>query len=825
MERYICIHCHFYQPPRENPWLESVEIQDSAYPYHDWNERITAECYAPNCASRILSGDGRITSIVSNYSRISFNFGPTLLAWMAESAPEIYAAILEADRLSMSLRSGHGNAIAQVYNHVVMPLANSRDKYTQVIWGIRDFQKRFGRFPEGMWLAETAVDLETLEYLAAAGIRFTILAQRQASKVREVGAVKWKDVSGGHIDPTRPYLVCLPSGQQITVFFYDGPISQAVAFECLLMRGEELAKRLISGFSGARSWPQLMHIATDGETYGHHHRFGDMALAFALDYIQRNELAHLTNYGEYLDKFPARHEVKIYENSSWSCIHGIERWHSDCGCNSGGYPGWNQGWRGPLRDAFDWLRDELAVLYETRGMEYLRDPWSARDDYIEVILDRSGIAIDNFFIKHSRKELTASERVTILRLLEAQRHCLLMYTSCGWFFDEISGIETVQVMQYAGRALQLARQTCGRDLEKKFISLLAEAKSNLFEYQDGAYIFEKCVKPVSIDLKKVAVHYAVSSVIEDFCEHTEIYSFSVDREYYFKMPAGKTTLAIGKVLVTSEITGDQERISFALLHLGGHAFNGGAREYRGEEIFQAMRREIAHAFEKGDIAEVIRLMDSNFGMHNYSFANLFRDRQRAIADILLRDTFDKYNIIYRDIFEGDRALMNFFREAGMNVPNVFRAAAEFILNHYLKKAFSQSQPDSDVISGIVQEMKKWGVSCDTVEAELIIRNNLKDSMARFQENPLDLSIATSIKTTMMLFRLLPVQVNLWEIQNIYYAMANSVYWDMTEMAGAGNTEAVHWIRAFIELGENLNFDTRIIPGDHVRMEHGTAVLL
>lgn len=812
MERYICVHCHFYQPPRENPWLESVELQDSAYPYHDWNERITAECYAPNCASRIFNDGGRITDIVSNYSKISFNFGPTLLAWMEKFAPAVYEAILEADRLSASMRSGHGNALAQVYNHIIMPLANSQDKHTQVIWGIRDFRKRFGRPPEGMWLAETAVDLETLEHLARAGIRFTILAPHQAWRVRKTGVGKWKDVSAGRIDPTRPYLIRLPSGQRITVFFYDGPISRAVAFEDLLKSGEDLAQRLLSGFSDARPWSQLMHIATDGETYGHHHTFGDMALAFALHHIEKNNLATLTNYGEFLEKFPPRHEVKIYENTSWSCAHGIERWRSDCGCNSGGYPEWNQMWRGPLRDALDWLRDELADLYTTNAIGYLHDPWAARDDYIEVILSRDTGTLDNFFEKHGRKALSADERAAALKLLEAQRHCLLMYTSCGWFFDELSGIETVQVLQYAGRAIQLTGQVHGNDMGRAFTSMLEKAKSNIPEHKDGARIFEKFVKHVAIDLKEVAVHYAVSSVIEDFGDHTEIYSFSVDREDYFKVPAGKTTLAIGKVLVASRITCDSERISFALLHMGGHAFNGGAREYRGEDVFMAMRSEITNAFERGDFADIFHLMDNHFGMHNYSFTSLFRDRQRAVMNLLLKDTFEKYEIVYRDLFESERILMNFFREAGMTVPNAFLAAAEFILNLDLRKAFLQGTLDGNMISGIVREIAKWSLSYDTLETELIIRSRLKDLMTRFQEKPFDLSLPDAMQTTMELARLLPINVNLWEVQNIYYAMARTVYYDISKKAVQEKTDAVRWTQAFLKLGEAFNFDTGSIPG-------------
>ena len=363
-DRNVCIHGHFYQPPRENPWLEAIEIQDSAHPYHDWNERINTECYAPNAASRIVDGERRIMSIISNYARMSFNFGPTLLSWIEMYAPGVYQAILEADRQSIEWRSGHGSALAQVYNHIIMPLADTRDKRTQVLWGIRDFISRFKRFPEGMWLSEAAVDLETLDILAEQGILFTILAPNQAEGVRKLGAGKWKEVSGGRIDPSRAYLCKLPSGRDISIFFYDGPISQAVAFEKILFRGENFISRLMSGFSDERNWPQILNIATDGETYGHHHKFGDMALTYALDHIEKYGKEGLTNYGEYLEKYPPTHEVQIFENSSWSCIHGIERWRSNCGCNSGGRPEWDQAWRGPLRDALDWLREQLASRFE-----------------------------------------------------------------------------------------------------------------------------------------------------------------------------------------------------------------------------------------------------------------------------------------------------------------------------------------------------------------------------------------------------------------------------------------------------------------------------
>jgi alpha-amylase/alpha-mannosidase (GH57 family) len=338
MERYVCIHGHFYQPPRENPWLEAIELQDSAYPYHDWNERITAECYGPNAVSRILDSQDRIVRIVNNYARISFNFGPTLLSWMERKAPEVYRAVLDADVESRARYGGHGSALAQGYNHIILPLASLRDKRTQVAWGVADFVHRFGRRPEGMWLPETAVDVESLELLAEHGIEFTVLAPRQARGVRKVGDTAWTDVSGSRVDPSMAYRIPLPSGRSIAAFFYDGPISQGVAFEGLLHRGEQLAHRLLGAFAPARKHAQLAHIATDGETYGHHHRRGEMALAYALHYIETNKLATLTNYGQFLEKFPPTYEATVFDNSSWSCVHGVERWRSDCGCSTKNKP-------------------------------------------------------------------------------------------------------------------------------------------------------------------------------------------------------------------------------------------------------------------------------------------------------------------------------------------------------------------------------------------------------------------------------------------------------------------------------------------------------
>jgi alpha-amylase/alpha-mannosidase (GH57 family) len=806
MERCICIHAHFYQPPRENPWLEDIEIQDSAYPYHDWNERITAECYAPNFASRNLDGDGKMLDIVSNYSRISFNFGPSLLSWMESNSPETYQAILDADRQSIEWRSGHGNAIAQVYNHIIMPLANTPDKRTQIIWGIKDFEYRFGRFPEGMWLSETAVDYETLDLLAESGIKFTILAPQQAARIRRIGTGKWKDVSGARVDPTRVYLCRLPSGRVINLFFYDGPISQAVAFEQLLKKGEDFANRLSSGFSDMRQWPQILHIATDGETYGHHQKFGDMALAFVLNYIESRGLARITNYGEYLAFYPPTHEVQIFENSSWSCIHGIERWRSNCGCNSGGHFGWNQEWRKPLRNAMDWLRDRLSFLYENIGSDYLKDACKARDGYIQVILDRSEETVERFIKEHAVKDLSREERTTVLKLLEMQRHTLLMYTSCGWFFDEISGLETIQIMQYAGRAIQLAEEIFRDGLEDAFKMRLALAKSNIPEYVHGAVIYEKCVQPAMIDFNRVAAHYAVNSLFEEYIDETNIFSYSIKKEDYQMIPAGSTKLAIGKITISSKITREAELISFCILHFGGHALNGGVRTFQGNEAYNAMKEEIIMTFEKGAFADIVRLMDNYFGMHNYSLIDLFRDQQRVVLNLLISKTIESFEDTYRQIYENNRILMGFLKEMGIPVKQAFLSAAEFILNSDLKKAFMEELLDVNKIQNLFNDMKKWDVPYDTIDIEFSVRRSLEEQMEKLCLKPYDLNVLLDIQQRLEVLKLLPVEINYWQTQNSYFKIAKAVYQKISLKAGSGDDDAKRWVDSFRYLGEMLFFN-------------------
>jgi alpha-amylase/alpha-mannosidase (GH57 family) len=801
--RYLCIHGHFYQPPRENPWLEAIELQDSAYPYHDWNERITAECYAPNAAARILDGHGRIEDIVNNYSRISFNFGPTFLSWAQANAPGLHQLVIEADMQSREYFGGHGSAIAQCYNHMIMPLANTRDKRTQVLWGIEDFRFRFGRDPEGMWLPETAVDLETLGIMAEHGIKYTILAPSQARLMRRIGAAEWVDVTGARIDPTRAYRVNTPSGKPIAVFFYDGPISRAVAFEGLLNNGEVFASRLLGAFNDGREWDQLAHIATDGESYGHHHRYGEMALAYALDHIESRELAKITNYGQYLELCPPVHEAEIYENTAWSCVHGVGRWAFDCGCNSGGHGGWNQRWRGPLRAALDWLRDEIAAPYETLAGTMVKDPWAARDDYIHVLLNRSPEAREAFLRKHRKRRFSQEEQTKLWRLLELQRHAMLMYTSCGWFFDELSGIETVQVIMYAGRVVQLAERFFERPLEEGFNERLKEARSNLHEYGNGADIYRRWVKPAVVNLEKVGAHYAISSLFETYSDQTRIYSYSVSQEHYRVVQSGRLRMLIGRARFTSEITQSTNVLSFGVLHFGDHNINAGVRPFQGEEQYNLLIQEAEAAFSRADLAEVIRLLDRAFGMHNYSLKSMFKDEQRKVLTQILDSTIGDAEALYRQLYENHAPLMRFLANLGTPMPKAFRTTAEYAINSHLRREFGEQELDVDRIRHFLDEAKLARVDLEATTLEYQFRKNLERMARRLEEEPENIDFLRTLQHATALLPILPFSVSLWTVQNICWDVGRQQYAAQLELAQAGDAAGQGWVDAFERLASNI----------------------
>jgi alpha-amylase/alpha-mannosidase (GH57 family) len=752
MKRHVCIHGHFYQPPRENPWLEEIERQESAYPHHDWNQRITAECYAPNSASRILDDQGRIVDIVNNYRRISFNFGPTLLSWMEEHEPGLYSTVLTSDRQGREDFSGHGPALAQAYNHIILPLANSEDKKTQIIWGFKDFQHRFQRRPEGMWLPETAVDMETLEILADQGLRFTILAPHQAVRVRKIGRDDWRDVSGGRIDPRRAYLCRLPSGRDIALFFYNGPLAHGIAFGDLLKKGALLAERILEAFVPERDEAQLVHLATDGETFGHHHRFGEMALAFGLRTIAAKNNARITVYAEYLKNFPPAWEVEILENTSWSCPHGVERWRSSCGCHAGTHHEWSQSWRTPLRQAMDWLRDQLAPLYEETLRDYSVDPWELRNGYIDVILDRSESGIKAFFKSQGLDTLSPRHKTRVLKALEMQRASNLMYTSCGWFFDDIARIESLQVMAYAARALQLAGDLGEGRLEKEYRLRLHQARSNDPAARNGAHLYSTKIEAAALDLDKVGAHLAVSSLFREYPADFRIGIYSVRKRGWERMDRGASRLSAGTAEVRSLATGEDRNIHFAAFCGRGLDVKAGVAS--GEKPFPVdqHREGKIQAFEEGDIPALIELLERSSGPRLHTFAAMFKDGRREALDRLL--------------FGG-----------GLKLEKLQRAA---------------------------HDMRTRGAPLDELPLTMALEHKIENVMAELPLKPFDSDILKQALILLQFGRDLRLELNLRKSQAIYFGIAREyTLRTWRDKPRAGERETDEWRGRMSALGRAL----------------------
>jgi alpha-amylase/alpha-mannosidase (GH57 family) len=828
-QRYLCVHGHFYQPPRENPWLETVELQDSAAPYHDWNERITSECYAPNGASRIVNQEHQIIRIVNNYARMSFNFGPTLLSWLEDFAPRTYRMIQDADQASAALYSNHGSALAQVYNHIIMPLASERDARTQIRWGIADFEHRFGRKPEGMWLAETAVSRSVLDLLAQERIQFTVLAPHQAARIRpltnmgapssptasssaKVGASDvpgpWIETPDAAVDTTRPYLVHLDNGRSITIFFYDGPSSRAIAFEGLLNDGETFARRLTSSFHPDKpaSEPQLVHVATDGESYGHHHKHGEMALSYALNWVKDHNLARFTNYGEFLEKFPPTWEAEVVDNSSWSCAHGVERWRSDCGCN-GGKPGWNQRWRTPLREALDLLRDRTAPLAEAVAKPLLKDLWAARDAYIHVILDRSSDNLDRFFAAHATRTLTSAERITVFELLELQRHTQLMYTSCGWFFDDISGIETVQIIAYAGRVIQLANKLFtdpagapyldsemwdnATALEADFLRILASAESNDPDAGNGADVYRRFVNAGRLDLESVGAHYAISSIFRSYPDAGAIFCFDVHRHSYDVMTSGRGRFAVGRATLCSRITEECEDICFAVLHLGDQNLSAAVKRYAPDDadawetFITNARNSIRHA----NLPELIRFIDGYFDSTLYSLTSLFADEQHRILQSILNQTLSEVEGSLTRIYNEHATLLDFLADANVAAPPALALTAGFAINASLRRALEADTFDSAEIARLLHRAEVDHVTLNNDLLSYTADKRMKRAMVRLeaalelqgsaQQSPQNLSVLNETLAIAESLRTLPMEVNLWQAQNIWNDLlrrSDETYW-------------------------------------------------
>lgn len=761
MSRYLCIHGHFYQPPREHPGLEDIERQDSAAPYHDWNARITAECYAPMGEARILNDEGLICALVNNYARVSFNFGATLLTWMERSAPEAYRSLIAADGEARRLFSGHGSAIAQAYHHAIMPLCSARDKQTQTRWGMRDFEHRFLRRAEGMWLPECAADTASLEALAAEGVLFTILAPRQAKRVRPPGGA-WKQVGDG-VDPRRAYRISLPSGRSIAVFFYDGPVSQAVAFERLLNSGPRFTDRLLHALDD-RATPQLAHIATDGETYGHHHRFGEMALAHALSLIDRRDDVSLTVYGEFLERHPPEWEAEIVEESSWSCAHGIERWRSDCGCRAADLPGWSQAWRGPLRHALEYLRDEVAQVFERELGRLLRDPWAARDDFIRVMLNNGDEVRAQFLQDHAIGELSLDDQRLVWTLLEQQRHSLYMFTSCGWFFDDLAGIETLQVIAYADRVLQLGEGTLASEVELGFLQRLEGARSNVSPQRTGRELLAREIRPRRVSLRKVALHTAIGRLLDDDHVDEPLRGYPVTRRDEQAWKSGRYATVSGRIDVRSERTAAVENLEYAAIHLGDHSVVGGVREAGDDDAFRQAVAPLHEATDRGDVHDALRALEAAFGAP-WSLKDLFIDPQRRVVDRILAERVVEVDAALERIFADQRPLRRFLVSLGVPLPEPLKHAAAAAVQSVLRREFEGEVEQVTATLKLVEEAREEGIALREEELAFTLQNHLERHVIDLMSAPLDRARWAPILRMTSLAKRLPFTVDLGRVQN------------------------------------------------------------
>ncbi|MDL2259743.1 DUF3536 domain-containing protein [Deltaproteobacteria bacterium OttesenSCG-928-K17] len=819
--RYLIIHGHFYQPPRENPWVMAIEPQDSAAPFRDWNERINRECYAPNCRSRLLDGSGQIVRLINNYERLSFNFGPTLLSWLEKADPVTYGRIIAADQKAAAARGGHGPALAQVFNHIIMPLANSRDRLTQIRWGLADFEHRFGRRPEGMWLAETAVDLETLKMLAAEGLKFTVLAQGQAQAVRPLGGGEndWEDVSGGRVDPREPYRVVWGQGpnDHIDVFFYDGPVSRAIAFEELLRDGTSLLSRIETAFGQERNdgRPRLVNLATDGESYGHHFKFGDMALAWLFNHLEERsgqaDAIELTNYGHYLSLFPPVREARVIDNTSWSCAHGVERWRSDCGCNTGGGHGaWNQKWRKPLRDGLNLLRDKLASIFEQQGGAWLKDPWAARNDYIKLLIAHyDGPARDEFLKKHQSRELEAAEITNVLSLLESQVMGLFMFTSCGWFFDEISGLEPVQNLRYALRAIDLAQKFTNDDLSAVLLNQLETISPNDAEYSSGGEVWRRLVIPDRLTARTIAAHWVSSRILNvpEAMRFFNIPHFTCRKEIRLT-GENISILATALDLEDPRLAWTDSKICLAIYsgstHLaalvGENNFDGGQPIWLDQEKLKARLGNDLHSSAALSIWEtMVELMPMT---SRYVLEDMLPHCRATLLSTLVNDVYDDLKNHARDIFHRNQHLLMMSRGAGQPITweerFIFRVMGESELRRILAPAEHDASVNLPALTHLMTRRGLIGLAKEEPIIAELGRSFFKNEFKTLADSKTPRRLLNELTEFVKLIETEHFKVDLWELQNQWHSLAAENQDFIGRLAGDD-------LEALAALGEALGF--------------------
>jgi alpha-amylase/alpha-mannosidase (GH57 family) len=739
----LVIHGHFYQPPRETPWTGVVERDPEVRPFHDWNDRIYHECYRPNAFARIFDSYGRIERIVNNFERVSFDVGPTLLSWLEGHDRATYERIIEADRRSVARLAGHGNAIAHTFNHAILPLLTERDRVTEVRWGLTDFRRRFGREPESMWLPETACDDKTLGTLIDEGLLFVILSPYQAARVRDLRGTDWTNVEDGSIDSGVPYEYFHRdgSGRSIALFFYDGALARSIAFEGLLVSSQTFVAGLAGGHGGSG---RIIHVATDGESYGHHFRHGELTLAHALMVEGPNKDLSFINYGAFLAANPPTREVEIKagpdgQGTSWSCAHGVGRWYRDCGCQTDGQDGWNQVWRTPLRNAFDLLRAFAHERFEEGAAQLFTDPWKARDGYADFFLDPARPR-DEWLRRHAKRPLDDDEKVRAFTLLELEKSILLMYTSCGWFFADLAGPEGRQVLSYAAHALDLVKELGVEPPRQQFMEILGEAKSNRPGIGSGAEFFNKFVEPSRVTPARIASHLAISSLVEEGDESGAVGDYRFRRSHFQRQSHGKVRLAVSHIAIEKTTTGRRQEHAVGSIHLGGVDFYCAVREYAGQEQFAGATARVWAAFRTASLPTMLRVLQQELGPDEGGLENVLAEGRERISELVLGGIVSSFADAYARMYETHQRELEHFKQAGFELPKELSAAAELALGRRFNIEIERAQPSADPAAyakgiEIADEARRLGYEIDRSLASRMLGDMIREAVVRATTQP------------------------------------------------------------------------------------------
>jgi len=805
--KYTIIHGHFYQPPRENPWTGEIEPQDSALPFHDWNERIASECYTPNTCSRVLNEESLINKIVNNYVYFSFNFGPTLLQWIEHHTPETYKKILEADKKSMDLNNGHGNAIAQVYNHVIMPLASDDDKRTQIEWGIKDFTHRFNRFPESMWLAETAIDTKTVNLLIEYGIKFIILSPHQADRIRSFNSMSWIDVSTGLIDTRVPYRIFhrdnddkVNKKKYLDVFFYNASLSSAVGFEHLLTDAFSFAERIQHSFDSWSPAGQAVIIATDGESYGHHEKHADMCFSAFCTRETANRDFSITNFGNFLEMFPPQFEVVLKsgphgEGTAWSCAHGVGRWCRDCSCSTGGLHNWNQKWRAPLRESFNYLKHEINAMYDKKLKLHVRDLKKLRNDYIDVILNTENKAA--FVKKHVKSPKKSFNKSTMFKLLEAQHNAQLMYTSCAWFFADVSGIEPVQNMKYAAKIIEILDEFTDKDTEAEFLKILDKANSNIQEQGSGKDCYERYVKTSIYQPEMIIGNYAIETFVLNEVTDRKIFHYKLHTVLHEKKHDGSSPVYKGMVKITNEKTDFIDNFIYYLF----------VPSYKDIHCY-ILNSDENLEFNVSPVNTIEDKIASLTHSKFYGLKDLIGYNRENLIQLALKEEMNRLKRIFNDIYKKNIDLLSSLKQYDLDLPKVLKEVCSFALTEKITKEINRLKKitsakkvykDYEKVRDIYLAGKKSGLKINPTIIEKDFNDIIVAKLLSLRKK-LDYSLANTALEFINLGSEMGLSLDTTRIQNLIYHLVNEDLLNLkTEQSLKNSLMAIRTVLAIAKL--------------------------